>query len=380
MKVIMVDSLTGNDYSTCLCEKLHDLGVDVHLIVPENKEFQGTEKFTIKYLAPSKIKDKTKLRKSVGFIKYFLTLYKYIMSNKPDIVHYQFFRRKSGILLYKLLKLKKVNLVHTAHNVLPHEKNKIDYLLTSIVYKNSKRIIVHSNFIKNKLLKSFPIESEKVKIVPHGNFDIYLPAEKVNAIKIRQLFNLTYADNVILFFGFIREYKGLDTLLDAFELAASKDAKLKLLIAGFATKKHERFYSNKINRSKYKDRIIFHAGYVPKENIIRYFAVSDAVILPYKEIDHSGIVHLAYSFGKPVIATNVGDFNEVIENNKNGILLNGNNAEELAEKITEAFANKQKLVEMGQYARELSETKYSWRDVAKGTISVYEETTRYSNK
>ena len=190
MKVIMVDSLTGNDYSTCLCEKLYELGVDVHLVVPENKEFRGTEKFTINYLSPSKQKNKTKFRKSFEFIKYFLDLYKYILKNSPDVVHYQFFRRKSGILFYKFLNLKKINLVHTAHNVLPHENSRVDHFLKSIVYKNSKSIIVHSNFIRNKLLNLFSIDSRKVKVIPHGNFDIYLPKEKIDVNKLRASLNL----------------------------------------------------------------------------------------------------------------------------------------------------------------------------------------------
>ncbi|MGA8264682.1 MAG: glycosyltransferase family 4 protein [Ignavibacteriaceae bacterium] len=373
MKVIMVDSLTGNDYSTCLCDKLYDLGVDVRLVVPENKEFNGTEKFTINYLSPSKIKDKTKLRKSFEFIRYFIDLYRYIAKNKPDVVHYQFFRRNSGILFYKFLKIKRINLVHTAHNVLPHENSKLDYFLKSIVYKNSGTIIVHSDFIKKKLLKSFPLDIKKIKIVPHGNFDIYVPKEKMDDVKSRLSFNLKSIDNVILFFGFIREYKGLDTLLDAFELSADMDHNLKLLIAGFATKRNEDFYSNKINQSKFKDRILFHPKFIPKADISRYFAASDAVILPYKKIDHSGIIHLAYSFGKPVIATNVGDFSETIEHKKSGILLKGNGAIELAEKINEAFVNKKNLIKMGEYAKGLSETKYSWRDIAKKTASIYKE-------
>jgi len=373
MKIIMVDSLVGNDYSTCLCNSLYDLGVEVNLVVPANRTFDGNEKFKINYLSPSKVKDKNKFIKFIELAQYYIRLYKFIKLNNPDIVHYQFFRRNGEVLLYRLLKLKKINLVQTAHNVLPHENSKIDHLIKSIVYKNAKSIIVHSNFIKNKLLQAFPIDNDKVQIVPHGNFDIYLPEVEFDIVELRKTLEIKREDNVILFFGFIREYKGLDILLDAFELSASKDPGLKLLIAGSVQKKLEQFYLDKIDQSEFKDRIIFHSGYIPKEKVAIYFSSADVVILPYKEIDHSGIIHLAYSFGKPVIATNVGDFSEVIQNNKSGLLLNGKNAKELAEKIIKAFDNKQNLVQMGKNARRLSETKYSWNFVAKETLKVYNE-------
>jgi len=369
----MVDSLVGNDYSTCLCNSLYDLGVEVNLVVPANRTFDGNEKFKINYLSPSKVKDKNKFIKFIELAQYYIRLYKFIKLNNPDIVHYQFFRRNGEVLLYRLLKLKKINLVQTAHNVLPHENSKIDHLIKSIVYKNAKSIIVHSNFIKNKLLQAFPIDNDKVQIVPHGNFDIYLPEVEFDIVELRKTLEIKREDNVILFFGFIREYKGLDILLDAFELSASKDPGLKLLIAGSVQKKLEQFYLDKIDQSEFKDRIIFHSGYIPKEKVAIYFSSADVVILPYKEIDHSGIIHLAYSFGKPVIATNVGDFSEVIQNNKSGLLLNGKNAKELAEKIIKAFDNKQNLVQMGKNARRLSETKYSWNFVAKETLKVYNE-------
>lgn len=375
MKVIMVDSLMGNDYSTCLCEKLHDLGIEVHLIVPENRQFEGDEKFIINYLSPSKGGEKNRIIKFFEFIKYFVNLYKYIIKNNPTVVHYQFFRRRGSILFFKLLKLRKIKLIHTAHNVLPHENKRLDYYLKSVVYKNSKFIIVHSNFIKDKLLKSFPIISQKIKVVPHGNFDIYLAPKATNSTNSRKYLGLKQTDNVILFFGYIREYKGLDILLKAFELSALKDPQLKLVIAGSAQKGLEQIYSEKIESSKYKDRIIYHPMFIPKEDVAKYFLASDAVILPYKNIDHSGIIHLAYSFSKPVIATNVGDFCEVIENNKSGILLKGDSFEELSEIINIAFKNKKELTKMGKYARQLSNTKYSWDDVAQRTINVYKEAT-----
>ncbi len=372
MKIIMVDSLVGNDYSICLCNSLYENGIDLHLIVPKNREIQNNNTFKTLYFSPSKSKGQNKLSKIFEYLYYMVKAYKYIKNTKPDVVHYQFFRRKSEIFFYKFLQIMGIKLVFTAHNVLPHEKNRLDYLLKYIVYKNSQAIIVHSQYIKEKLLNNFKINKNKVSVIPHGNFDIYLPQNELSEKEARDKLGLSDSDNVILFFGFIREYKGLDLLLEAFNLAAANDKRLKLLIAG---KAHTPFLENKykkiIDNSNFKDRIYRSFTYIANEDIPTYFLASDTVILPYTNIDHSGIIHLAFTFGKPVIATNVGDFGEVIEQNKSGLILKSNDTKELAENINSAFSNKDDLVKMGIYAKKLSTTKYSWGDIARNTISLY---------
>ena len=370
----MVDSLVGNDYSTCLCDGLSAMDVEVHLIVPQNRYFSQKNNFEVVFLSPSKERGLGKLIKIWGFIKYIILLRRYIKVIKCDLVHYQFFRRKIGILFFKYLNLRGVKLIVTAHNVLPHEKSKIDYFLNSIIYKNANAIIAHSKLIRDKLVKNFTIDPGKIHIIPHGNFDIYLPDKKLTIADARLRLSLTLHDNVMLYFGFIRPYKGIDLLLKAFEKSAEKDSKLKLIIAGSA---HNIGLQNSIesaiDNSRFKDRIIHHLKYIPNEDIAKYFIAADLLVLPYKNIDHSGIIHLAYSFGKAVLATNVGDFNEVIVNEKSGKILKGQSYTELSEAITEMFKDKNKLFKMGNYAKILSETKYSWNDIAKQTIQLYKE-------
>jgi glycosyltransferase involved in cell wall biosynthesis len=374
LKTIMVDSLIGNDYSTCLCESIFEQGVEVHMIVPQNRDFPKKVNFDVVFLSPSKEKNIGKIHKIWGFIKYIFLLRRYIKVLKCDLVHYQFFRRKVEILFFKYLKLIGVKLIVTAHNVLPHEKSKMDYFLKSIVYKNADAIIVHSNYIKNKLLESFAIDPVKVHIIPHGNFDIYLPKNELTLDDARSSLSLSVSDNVILFFGFIRPYKGIDLLLQAFEISAEKDSNLKLIIAGSVQDKDlESSINSIINNSKFKDRIIHHLQYIPNEEIVKYFSASDLVILPYKNIDHSGIIHLAYSFGKAVLSTNVGDFSEVIINDKSGKILKGASVNELSKTLIQMFQDKYKLQEMGEYAKSLSKTKYSWTDISKQTIQLYSE-------
>ncbi len=131
-----------------------------------------------------------------------------------------------------------------------------------------------------------------------------------------------------------------------------EDKSLRPVIAGAPqTQELENHYRRRIEQISRDDSIIFHAGFIPSEKVAGYFVACDVVILPYKEIDHSGIVHLSYSFGRPLIATNVGDFSEVIDDGKSGYLLEENSAGCLSETILGAFSNNTRLGDMGHYAR-----------------------------
>jgi glycosyltransferase involved in cell wall biosynthesis len=245
-------------------------------------------------------------------------------------------------------------------------------MLTNLVLKAARKVIVHSGYIKTKIVNTFKINPDKITVIPHGNFDFYIPNVSMIKCESRKKLGLKDNSNIILFFGYIREYKGLDLLLEAFEIAALKDPNLELLIAGEpASGSLLNKYQEIINHSAVKDRIISHLNYIPANEVAEYLVASDAVVLPYKNIDHSGIVHLAYSFGKPVIATKVGDFEEFIDQGKSGYILQNNNTECLAETINNIFSSKEKLQEMGRNIKHLNNTRFSWDSIGNKTLELY---------
>ena len=373
LKIIIVDGLVGNDYSTCLASGLSSAGVKISLVVPENRKVYLSDNNVEVYAwAPTKDKTISRITKFSNYCKYLLKLFNLINKNKPRIVHYQFFRRKEDIIFLLFLKLTGIKIVYTAHNILPHERTMVDFYLYKLVYLASNKIIVHSDYIKNKLLLTFNISEKKVEVIPHGNFDIYLPKNDISKSVARIKLNLNETDDVILFFGYIREYKGLDLLLEAIPIAIQKNPKIKLIIAGMpANPELKERYTQMIESLNCKEQIIYKFSYIPSDDIAGYFSASDLVILPYKNIDHSGIVHLAYSFARPILATNVGDFSEIIEEKKSGFLVEKDNYKKLADAINNAFADKNILVQMGFYAKELNRTKYSWDEIGKRTMDIY---------
>ena len=196
-------------------------------------------------------------------------------------------------------------------------------------------------------------------------------------LKQGNIFGLSEEQNVILFFGAIKEYKGLDILSNSIPLASMKINNLALIIAGEAgdadTKEIVLKCNDILSKLSKKVSVIFHDKFIPVTEVAKYFIASDIVVLPYRRVTHSGIPHLAYAFGKPIIASNVGDFDEIIEEGKSGFVLSSNTQENLSEKIIQAFSDKSKLEEMGKYARNLCATKYTWKDSAESLIPVYEK-------
>ncbi|MEL6820475.1 MAG: glycosyltransferase family 4 protein [Calditrichota bacterium] len=372
-KLVMVDSLVDNDYAICLCNALKEEKQDVSLVVTENRRIASEVDFVVERMAPTKERGISKLKKLGKYFQYLLQLRRYAARNDALAIHFQFFRRERlDSFYFALLRLLGYNVVHTAHNVLPHERGCIDFYLKYLVYLSASRLIVHSDYIRNKLLATFNINPSKVFVVPHGNFDMYIPDKPPTIQEARQNLELPQNATIALCFGHIREYKGIDALISAFEIAAKDNSDLYLVVAGSArTEALKKRYADQIANSAVSDRIRYRPEFIPNEAVADYLTSADIITLPYRAIDHSGIVHLAYSFGKPVLATRVGDFDEAIEHGKSGMIVDPDNVDVLAKELLDMSKSKSSLKEMGEYARMLNETKYSWQDIARKTIAVY---------
>lgn len=378
IKVLMVDSWVGkdgNDYALHLCKALKKAGTDISLVVTDDNIDNGTTDYPLLPIGPSKSKSVSKYKKVFKYYNYLLSIYKLIRQEKYNVIHFQYFRRfRIESLYFLMLKLTGVKLAHTVHDVTPLNTNKLDHLFSLLVYKNADILFVHSNSNKKTLAQQIKLDEEKIKVVTHGDFDTFIPDRILTKSEARKFLSLSQEQNVILFFGAIKEYKGLDILLNSLSFASMKINNLTLIIAGSPDPIELKLkYQNMISKLPKEIKIIFHDKFIPDTEVEKYFIASDLVVLSYRRISHSGVLHVAYSFGRPVIATNVGDFEETIEEGKSGFVLSYNNPENLSEKIIQAFSDKLKLEEMGKYARHLSETKYTWQNSAELLKPIYEE-------
>ncbi len=372
MKVLIIDGLVGNEYTELLCDGLYKSQVDVRLIIPKNRPVQVHHDFKILKWSPSKDAKVNKSQKIKDYFVYIWKLFNYIYTEQIDLVHYQFFRNKSELLIFLLLRLLGKNILITAHNVLPHQYHWSNFYYQRILFLSASAVIAHSMYIKRRIIKRFNIPDKRIYVIPHGSFNQFLDYNNINNQQARKKLGIKYENNVILFFGYIKPYKGLDLLLDAFEIIAKKSKRFYLIIAGNAeSKKLKEFYLRKISAMSSNKQIIPVLEYIPAHDVAIYFMAADIVALPYQHIYHSGVIHTAYSFSKPVIATDVGDFREVTENGACGFISKEINAGSYAECMVKSFNDKNKLIAMGKFCHQLSQTKYNWNSIALKTKNLY---------
>jgi D-inositol-3-phosphate glycosyltransferase len=198
--------------------------------------------------------------------------------------------------------------------------------------------------------------------------------------EVRRKLGIKPSAHVVLFFGQIDEYKGVETLIDAAALFVKEDPSVVLLIAGKPKRQSE--YISKIEMQAAKNlpekNVLLRLQFIPLDEVETYFAAADCLVLPYKKIYQSGLIFLAYRFGLPIIATDIGSFREDVIDGVTGYICKPNNAEDMAAKLKIYFDSplfhqqKQTRAHIIKYA----EQKYSWTNIGRQTYEVYVNLTK----
>ncbi|WP_243114576.1 glycosyltransferase family 4 protein [Eisenbergiella sp. OF01-20] len=166
-------------------------------------------------------------------------------------------------------------------------------------------------------------------------------------------------EKVLLFFGFVREYKGLRYLIEAMPEISRNIADIKLMIVGdFGSEENKEAYVNLIKENEAEEFIDIYDGYIPDREIEKFFAACDLVVLPYVDATQSGIVQIAYGFEKPVVVTDVGGLPDVVEDGKTGYVVEARNQGELAEAVITYF-QEQKETDFEKNVRDEA-YRFSW--------------------
>jgi len=200
-------------------------------------------------------------------------------------------------------------------NVIPHERRIGDQLLINYYVSSVNSFVAMSNVVKDDLRK---FTSKECLLNPHPLFDNFGSAiTKEQALK---RLNLNSKYKYILFFGFIRDYKGLDLLLEAMKDVDLENKNVKLIVAGeyYGNKKK---YLDIITKYNLKDKVMLFTEYIPNEEVAIYFSVADLVVQPYKSATQSGVTQIAFHFEKPMIVTDVGGLKEIVIDKEVGFVV-----------------------------------------------------------
>jgi glycosyltransferase involved in cell wall biosynthesis len=254
---------------------------------------------------------------------------------KPDIIVVRYWLPFMGPCLGTILRRVKKNghtkIVCIADNVLPHEKRIGDKRFTAYFLKSADAFVTMSEKVLADL-RSFT-NKPAVKIV-HPLYDNF--GEKINKIEARQYLGLNTDDKIILFFGFIRKYKGLDILLEAMNILKQQSSDIKLLIAG-EFYEDRKLYDDIIEKHQLQSNTILRTNFINDSEVKYYLSVADFVIQPYRNATQSGVTPLAYHFEKPMLVSNVGGLPSLVPDQKAGLIAEPN-AESIAQKIVELYA------------------------------------------
>ncbi|MDC1067849.1 glycosyltransferase [Candidatus Kapabacteria bacterium] len=293
---------------------------------------------------------------TVNPVSYIKTAKK-IKEFSPELVVSKFWLPFFGPSLGKVLKSTKryASNVSIIDNAIPHEKRPLDRVLSKYYFNQNHKFITMSKSVNNDLLTLIP--KAESYIHPHPLYNHF--PKKIDKISARKKLGLTNQDKVLLFFGFIRDYKGLDVLLES--LVSMPD--YKLIIAGEIYGDFKK-YDDIIQKHNLEKQIVKMVRYIDDDEVPLLFSAADVAMLTYKSATQSGILGIAYHYNLPVIATNTGGMKEMIEPYNTGIVIESANQKLIQEACFKFFKSDDNYFAKIQDFKEIA----SWDNLAKFII------------
>ncbi|MBK6346058.1 MAG: glycosyltransferase family 4 protein [Bacteroidales bacterium] len=320
--------------------------------------------------------------KATNTLRFYSLQIWFLISKKARIVHFQWLDRfiyVDRIVLPLIARLSGHRVVLTVHNINAGKRDKRDSfgnrMSLKILYRLANRLIVHTEKSKEELMAEFPIKESKIAVIKHG-MNNRVTISGLSASQARKQLQINEQEKVVLFFGNIDYYKGLDILLDSFrEMPEKFLSETRLLIAGNSkSPEYSALIQKKIEAPEIRDRVSASFGYIRDEDVEMYFMAADCIVLPYRNIYQSGVIFMAYTFGLPLIVADIGNFRNDMVEGETGFLINMDEPAQVGKTLLKYF-------DSGMY-RNLPETRekiknwawqnYSWDQIGAETRKLYE--------
>jgi len=319
--------------------------------------------------------------KAGRILKYYARLLSYVASARTPIVHilwnnkFELFDRTLLMAYYRLVGKR---VVLTAHNVNVAARDGRDRWLNRqslrIQYRLCDHIFVHTAAMKDQLVAEFAVAAERVTVIPFGINDT-IPRTLMTRAQARRQLGIGGDDRTLLFFGQIAPYKGLEYLVEAIARLAGNGERVRLIIAGKVKRGSEDYCAGvqrAIAQRGISDLVTQTVRFIPDDQVEPYFLAVDAVAIPYVDIFQSGVPFLAFSFGLPVIATDVGSLRDDVTS-ETGILCKPRDADDLSRAITDFYRSDlyRHAGAAGTHIRSFAAERHSWETVSERTKAVY---------
>lgn len=342
-------------YTFNLCQRLSGL-CEVVLLTGKGYELAGEQRsFRV-------VEMFNRFRTNPFFLGRFLSVIA-----QPDVtaVHIQLSQYPVfAALLAVTARLAGKQVVVTAHNVVSHEEKRWEQQVFRLLYTAAARVIVHAQANKDELMSIFPLDERSIRVIPHGNY-LFFGGDTVSNTPPGEGYNL-------LFFGYIRPYKGLIHLIRALKSVIIRVPQARLYIVG---KPVEDFssYKKEIEALGLTKNVVCDLTYVPFDRVRGYFQQANIVVLPYLKVYQSGVLQLAYGFSRPVVVTDTGGMAEAVVEGSSGYIVPPGDEAALAERLARLLTDHPAQLRMGAYARQMAQTVFSWDRIAGQTMAAYGE-------
>lgn len=382
-----VTLFTGGDrpYVLGLAPVLNERGVSIDLIGGDNiesPEWQERHDVCFLNLRGDQRTEANFIVKMFRVLRYYARLLRYAWMARTNIFHilwnekFEWFDRTLLMLYYKALGKR---VILTAHNINKRKRDAKDSVFNrlslKVQYRLCDHIFVHTEQMKTELIQDFDGRPSSITVIPFG-INNAVPNTQLSSSEAKARLGIMEEERTILFFGRITPYKGLEYLVEAFLQLLIQPTRYRLVIAGRPDNDSEGYFQSiqeQILRQGIGEQVLLRIEFVPDSETELYFKAADVLVLPYRQIYQSGVLFLAYSFGLPVIATNVGGLPDEIVEGETGYLCQPENPEHLAMAI-ERYFKSQLFCNLGARREEIrayARQRYSWDRVAQMTVDVY---------
>ena len=290
---------------------------------------------------------------------------------RPDIVHLHCTNQVAIAYLW-WLRVFRQRVVCTAHVVTPHEPIRFQNAIYGRIHRWCQLIVAHSKFDLKRLRTEFGVEEQRLTVIPHGEYGFFEQhGDPPDQAAQRRKLGIKEDAEVVLFFGYIREYKGLDLLLEAWPETQSQRPNAQLLIAGDPVRLPS---DRRAELQQWAERLgaVHHFDYIPFKDVAGYFGAADLLVMPYRAISQSGVLFLALSLGLPVVATSVGALPEMLTDGESALLVEPGSPAELSKALVRVLASAELRETLSQGSLRVADD-HSWQSIALRTEEAFQQ-------
>jgi len=375
-KVAMIEPVGGHGgmdyYDFGLCAGLSDAGCDVTLYTCEKTTAAENAVFSMKHAYQKIYGDFPAWQRGIRYLLGSVNAVLSAVFSGTKICHFHFFH--VGVMEtfnIALAKLCRRRVVVTAHDVESFVESLSVPRLSLWAYKKADHIIAHNEISKSELIEKLHVAEEKITVIPHGNYLHMLQALPTQA-EAKKILGLKDKAKVLLFFGQIKDVKGLDILLKAMPEVLRNHPDTTLLIAGRPWKSDFSEYNELIDKLGIRNNCTLNIRFIPDDEVAQFYAASDLVVLPYRRIYQSGVVLMTMSYGKAVLVSDLPGMTEVVTDEEDGFVFKQGSVDALSTRLIEVLDNETVRNEVASKGKLLMRDHYDWSLIGLKTKAIYQ--------